>query len=400
MNTVTKARAPRLSLYPLTSESAERFGLAHLRTLLPASVSQLVCRVPEPSETQRWRSHSIGGRTYRVAQPVTFTPYAAARACSARCLFCSENLRTQRGSAPASLLRPGPDYFRELERALRELEGLPLSYSLSGLETTDDADFMCALLDRLSRHAERSPVEQRVLYSNGAGFAGPERERLISRLCEFELSWLELSRHHFDAVQNQAIMRFRDGLSHRDGAGFDAMLVALCERLAVKLVCIVQRGGVDSAQALCGYLAWAKARGVRSVIVREFSKLDASYRQNGTARYIDSARIDVQALLLQTSNALGDALSLHTVTAGYYFWNVIGSYQGMEVIFEVADYAVMRAQHDSERVYKLVFHANGALCAGWEPDEHVLLDARVREQHQGEQRPRSAALRTRANHGS
>jgi hypothetical protein len=392
-----KAFAPRLPLYPLTSESAERFGLTRLRELLSASC-QLVCRVPAPDEAQRWRPQRIGGRTYQVAQPVTFTPYAAARPCSARCLFCSENLRTQRGSAPASLLRPGADYFSQLALALAQLEGLPLSYSLSGLETTDDADFMCGLLDALSHHAERSPVEQRVLYSNGAGLAGPQGGRLMARLSDFGLSWIELSRHHFDAAQNQAIMRFRAGVPHGEGGEFDAMLAALRERFAVKLVCIVQRGGVDSAAALCSYLAWAKARGVRSVIVREFSKLDQSYQQNGTARYIDRARVDVQALLLQTSRALGDALHLHTVTAGYYFWNVVGSYQDMEVIFEAADYAVMRAQHDSERVYKLVFHGNGALCAGWQPDEHVLFDAR--QAHEGERRRESAPHGARANHGS
>jgi hypothetical protein len=332
--------------------------------------------VPEPTDAGRWHAQRIAGRSYQVAQPVTFTPYAATRPCSARCLFCSENLRTGSRGTPAALLRPGPDYFAELGLALNQLEGLPLSYSLSGLETTDDADFMCALLDSLSQHAQRSPVEQRVLYSNGAGFAGSARARLLARLSSFELSWVELSRHHFDAERNQAIMRFRDGQLQREAAGFDSMLAALREAHAVKLVCIVQRGGIDSAETLDQYLSWAQARGVNSVIVREFSKLDTSYVRNGTARYIDSARVAVEGLLRDTSQRLGAALELHSVTAGYYFWNVVGRYQGMEVIFEVADYALMRTLHDSERIYKLVFHNNGALCAGWEPGQQVLFDAR------------------------
>ena len=368
--------AARLPLYPLTPERAERFGLARLRALLSIDGAQLVCRMPEESDDGRWHAQRLGERTYQIAQPVTFTPYSATRACSARCRFCSENLRTVQGATPAASLRPGRDYMAELALALAQLEGLPLSYSLSGLETTDDADFMCGVLERLTEHARRSPVEQRVLYSNGAGLAGPQRERLIARLAEFELSWLELSRHHFDAERNQAIMRFRPGLGVRDAGGFDAMLAAVCAALKVKLVCIIQRGGVDTVEQLCRYLSWARERNVGGVIVREFSRLDASYRQNATARYIDGARVDVESLLRDACQQLGSALTLHTVTAGYYFWNVIASYQGMEVIFEVADYAVMRAQHDSERVYKLVFHNNGALCAGWEPDRHVLFDAR------------------------
>ncbi|MFS1526112.1 hypothetical protein ACL7TT_18740 [Microbulbifer sp. 2304DJ12-6] len=34
------------------------------------------------------------GRTLKLALPVTFTPYASVKPCSARCQFCSENLRS------------------------------------------------------------------------------------------------------------------------------------------------------------------------------------------------------------------------------------------------------------------------------------------------------------------
>jgi len=32
----------------------------------------------------------------------------------------------------------------------------------------------------------------------------------------------------------------------------------------------------------------------------------------------------------------------------------------------------MHAHEDSGHVYKLVFHPNAHLCAGWQPDHHVL----------------------------
>jgi hypothetical protein len=34
----------------------------------------------------------------------------------------------------------------------------------------------------------------------------------------------------------------------------------------------------------------------------------------------------------------------------------------------------MHARHASGRIYKLVFHANGRLCGGWNPEQHVLLE--------------------------
>mgnify|MGYP000895684638 CR=1 FL=1 len=79
-------------------------------------------RLPPDDDATRWVSHVIGGRQYRVAQPITFTPYAAARPCSARCTFCSENLRETGAGRAAATLRPAGDYFDALRGALEGRE--------------------------------------------------------------------------------------------------------------------------------------------------------------------------------------------------------------------------------------------------------------------------------------
>mgnify|MGYP006911045087 CR=1 FL=1 len=112
----------------------------------------------------------------------------------------------------AATLRPRVDYFDALRGALAQLRGLPLSYSLSGLETTDDADWCQRMLDALDAAARDGvPVAERVLYSNGAGFAQAHGDALVDAFARFNLSWVELSRHHPDAARNQTIMRFRPG---------------------------------------------------------------------------------------------------------------------------------------------------------------------------------------------
>lgn len=134
------------------------------------------------SDRVRWHEHTINSSTYRFTQPLTLTPYASARACSARCRFCSENLRD--GSVPANVassLRPGADYFHALRRALAVLKGLPLSYSLSGLESTDDPQWLLTLLETLSSADPGPIVGESVLYSNGAGLA-TDAERLVPAL--------------------------------------------------------------------------------------------------------------------------------------------------------------------------------------------------------------------------
>jgi len=338
----------------------------------------VVAREPETLVSDRWVRHIVDKNEYQFIQPITFTPYASVKPCSARCQFCSENLRQKDAVQHASLLRPSRYYFDQLEAALYQLRGLQLSYSLSGLEMTDDVSWFCTLLECLSAHRDASSVEQSILYSNGAGFSATKSSALLmQKISDFDFNWLEISRHHFDDSVNQGIMRFRPEYDIRTNSVFSSVLKQLIDIVPVKLVCIVQVGGVDSAQSLLRYLRWANSMGVQKVIFREFSLLGEQYRENTTYNYIASTRQAVSKLLVE---CLQDPYVANTidwlhVTQGYYFQNLVGNFAGTEVTFEYSDYSKMHAKHDSGRIYKLVFHGNGNLCAGWEPDKHVLYPA-------------------------
>ncbi|PPU18650.1 hypothetical protein [Xanthomonas arboricola] len=344
--------------------------LAGLRAAAPS----LRRRVPQQDESSRWHALRIGERAYRAALPITLTPYASVRPCSARCGFCSENLRQHRGGPAAAMLRPGPDYFAQLRAALQLLHGVPLSYSLSGLEMTDDPDWLQALLQTLATTPDGPCVEQRVLYSNGAGLARAQGAQLLDALVDFGLSWIELSRHHPLQAGNDAIMRFRPDEPIADAAIFARTAQRIAARLPVRLVCIVQRGGVDCADGVAQYIAWARRCGATQVIFRELSRLDDAYRSNGTWRYIAQHRIGMESLLADCmQQPWWSHWQADGMTEGYYFWNLrMRSEDGLEVVFESADYAAMHARHATGDLYKLVFFANGRLCAGWDPDADVL----------------------------
>jgi hypothetical protein len=347
---------------------------------LSIDVPRIWHRAPPLSDPLRWRAHVIDHRTWQVAQPVTFTPYAAAQPCSARCGFCSENLRRQDGGRAAATIRPQADYHLQLASVLERLRGVPMSYSLSGLETTDDIDWMMQTLDVLDRHGRHSPVPERVLYTNGAGLAGKGVEQIGRRLAMFKADWVEWSRHHFDGPRNQRIMRFREHIGIQAQDEFETSLGALTRHVPVKLVCIVQHGGIANTDDILAYLRWAHDIGVTSVIFREFSRLDDSYALNKTARYVMDHRVAMSVLLKQCLAAadVRRYLEFESATEGYYFWNLVARYRGMQVVFESSDYARMNLQHDSERIYKLVFHSNGNLCAGWHPDRQVVWRAPAR----------------------
>ncbi|WP_321956232.1 radical SAM protein [Paraburkholderia bannensis] len=362
------------------SHSTQR---ANLHARLGLLFDQAVLREPPPDDESRWIRHTLSGREVMLSQPLTFTPYASVMPCSARCRFCSETLVESTMDGPmGAALRPGVDYFNGLRRALEALRDIPLSYSLSGLESTDDPDWLMKLLETLACPAGSGPrIEGSVLYTNGAGFAD-HAGRLLPELQAFGLRSIEWSRHHDHDEANQAIMRFRDHERIAGQATFVTALQRVNGQIPVKLVCVLQRGGIETPTDIQRYTNWAASLGVRTVIFREFSSLPAQYRANVTRRYIDHARVSASNLLascLDTSWFLDAHVPL-ALTRGYYFWNarwIRGD--GLEVVFEASDYDEMRQQEDTGRIYKLVYFANGNLCAGWQPERQVLWSARANE---------------------
>jgi hypothetical protein len=344
-------------------------------TLCQAS-PQLLRRAPLADDPSRWYSHSINQITYRFAQPITLTPYASASACSARCHFCSETLRPKHGGVAAAALRPKENYFDGLSSALNSLGELPISYSLSGLEATDNEQWFLQLLSTLIKaESDGINVHERVLYSNGAGFANGNPEKLLQPLKSFKLSWLELSRHHFCEQQNQSIMRFRENEAIVRNTVFEEIANAISSYFNLKMVCIIQRGGVDRAEKLTQYLKWAISCGATSVVFRELSKFDDYYRVTKSQQYIEKMRVSLEYLLTEClqQSSWSDEMTVTHITEGYYFWNVKFQHSsGLEVIFESSDYVTMHKKHESVDIYKLVYFANGQLCSGWEPNRGVI----------------------------
>src|SRR5690606_15518097 len=120
-----------------------------------------------------------------------------------------------------------------------------------------------------------------------------------------------------------ALMRFRPGETVADAIAFGALAQKLVARLPLRLVCLLQRGGVDDADGVADYLRWARTLGADTVIFREFSRLDPRYRDNATRRYIDAERVDITAVLDACRRTpWWSSLTVETITRGYYFDNL------------------------------------------------------------------------------
>lgn len=324
--------------------------------------------------------HSVGGEFRRFNQPCTFTPFASARPCSARCRFCSETLAHRNATTLSASLRPGPDYGQQLRRALAALRAVRLGFSLSGLEASDDFDWVTDVIAAATEHeAAGGAWEGKVMYSNANGFH-PDGygTALVDRLVAFGLDRVEISRHATDAEKNDAIMRFRPGTRVQDNAEFARAVDTASERLTVRLVCVLQQGGVATLDEALAYVAFAKGLGVTDVVFRELSRLGDDYRHNASWRYVESHRAPLDSLLDEwwPANAAPRAGFVpRGAVAGYYYYNLHGDLDGVRITLETSDYTEMKGRHQSDVIHKLVFHANGNLCADWDPNTRVLLRA-------------------------
>lgn len=355
--------------------------------LLPASLQALLPAVPlrlrsAPDQTvvdYTLRDEAALLPRIRAALPLTFTPYAAVQPCSARCRFCSENLRRTDSARHASQLRPGPGWHAGLQRVLHALGGLPLGLSLSGLESTDDLPWFLQALDILAAHEKNAghAFSEKILYSNGSGFGrDKDRPQLLRALLDFGLERVEWSRHSERQSENDQIMRFRPEVAIADNARFAEALQQLLPQLPVTLVCLLQDGGVQDLARVQDYLQWAAALGVRRVVFREFARLTRDYQPNNTLYYIVRNRVRCESILSEILNGGAGAQDFEplALTEGYYFWNAEYVWRGqVQVVFESSDYQLLHARHQSGIVYKLVYQANGALTADWDPQTHILL---------------------------
>ncbi|MFT5355130.1 MAG: hypothetical protein ACI9KE_002346 [Polyangiales bacterium] len=264
-------------------------------------------------------------RSFSLA--LTFTPFASVRPCSGRYIFCSETLQHREQKRLSASLRPGATYFRQLRQALSDLRTLLMGLSLSGLEQTDDADFFEGIINTIVDHRQSGgAIRDVVLYSNGAGLArSTTAERLLPLLRE--VSRVEFSRHSNQQDRNDAIMRFRPDVAVAEQAVFEQVVQDAHAFSHVRLVCVVQHGGVDDAATVMSNLRWAAELGVKDVVFRELSRLGDTYKANRTLPLVEERRVGIEGLF----EGVHQELKLLHMVDGYYYWNVACTFEDMRV---------------------------------------------------------------------
>jgi hypothetical protein len=109
-----------------------------------------------------------------------------------------------------------------------------------------------------------------VLITNGVRLASlPEREStdLLRDLTLAGLSVLAISRHHHQEGINANIMKLETKTPALLRAA--AAMTEIMPQLRLRLVCVLQRGGIETTSDVGDYVRWAVALGVREICFKE-----------------------------------------------------------------------------------------------------------------------------------
>lgn len=204
--------------------------------------------------------HAASFVPYADLQPrsVSFLPIA--RGCQAACPFCFSEASVSADQARGSLqLEQVSDWA-----ALARHRGAERAVITGGGEPTLLPWTKLLGLIRTCKHH----YEKVVLITNGVQLAklteGAAVERL-SELADAGLAILAVSRHHHDETVNAGRMK----LSTNTPALLKARTAVSKRAPQLRLICVLQRGGVDCVATLNDYVNWATGWGVREICFKE-----------------------------------------------------------------------------------------------------------------------------------
>lgn len=268
-----EARVPDSAL----SQSLRGLGLVWASPDLPIErvhrlpLGTLEETTPEELTASSLAIHAATFGSYASLRPraVSFLPVA--KGCQAACPFCFSDGSVSVEQAQARLNWTGVDAWLALARS----RGAERAVITGGGEPTMlDWSDTTELVKRCSRAFGTT-----VLITNGFKMASaPDPAKCVSDLSEAGLSVLAVSRHHVDDDMNARLMKLNtrtlellNGCRQARASG---------SGLRIRLVCVLQRGGVESVGDVDGYVRWAASVGADEVCFKELyvsSSLESVY---------------------------------------------------------------------------------------------------------------------------
>jgi hypothetical protein len=223
--------------------------------------------------------------------PRTLSVLPVARACQAACHFCFSESSASLEQAPARLnLDLVEDYCK------RALEAGASRFVITGGGEPGllPPEQLIALIRK-----GRSYFDKVVLITNGVHLSKQDESAGFAMLSNYAgagLSVLSISRHHHEPLVNKAIMGLDTKTEKVLGLlknllKTDASLLPV---LQARLICVIQKGGVEDEASLQGYVDWAVEHDVTEICFKELyvaSTLESVYNTQKEHRWSQAHQV-------------------------------------------------------------------------------------------------------------
>ena len=243
---------------------------------IAVSLSLLSARV-EPAGSGT--ANTVVLQSWESLVPRTVSLLPIAKGCQARCRFCfseaSVSADQERGAISLSRMR----------EVLREgaARGASRCVITGGGEPTllrHDK-----LIEMIAEGAAALP--KTVLITTGYSLASATEELRRAHLIDYDrsgLTILSVSRHHWDEATNSRIMNLETLTPRVLLSARDLQEEGLVSSLKTRLICVLQKGGVETCDDVEAYLNFAVAHGVNEVCFKELyvsSSVESIYYARG-----------------------------------------------------------------------------------------------------------------------
>lgn len=296
-------------------------------------------------------------------------------ACDARCPFCIAETKGRRDSS---------GFFPGLSFALDYTRSHGGTAQIVGGEPT-----ISKRLPKVLSEVARRKFHRSVLVTNGSGL----NDSVCEMIADASITYVNVSRHHYDDALNQQIMRFRKPFSIGDGR-----LSPIKDR--ARLNCNLISGFIDSYEECMRMVEYAEALGVREV---SFSQTfdTRMYDHNITPdatwveRHISVDLIELISILDARNTPVIDRTTMMSVWGGgrhthsqegtghRRYWKIGGttvsvktqSPYGADGFPTLEQYVKATDPELGNLVTFLVVHPDGTVSASWDRSERVLFRA-------------------------
>lgn len=234
-------------------------------------------------------------KPYTALSPRSISFLPIAKGCQASCPFCfSEASVSMVQEQSKTFLNTADSWCQRAAHA-----GAIRAVITGGGEPTLVGDGSLRALIQITRQH----FSKTVLITNGYRFVQrPDGDQALQALVESGLGVLAVSCHHHVAARNAGLMR----LDTKTETTLQLVSALPQDKLTTRLICVLQKGGIETGDDVGAYVGWAERNGASEVCFKELYvsvARESVYHSEQSNKYSEANQIPLSVVLAWAERA-------------------------------------------------------------------------------------------------